>query len=252
MIDYRKLNQKTVDDKYPLPNITEILDKLGRATYFTTLDLASGFHQIEIEVEDIPKTAFSTEGGHYEFRRMPFGLKNAPSTFQRVMDNVLRGLQNETCMVYLDDIIIYNTSLEEHVSKLKAIFERLRLNNFKIQLDKSEFLQKTVQYLGHIITPDGVKPNPDKIAAVKNFPTPRNAKEIKSFLGLVGYYRKFIKDFAKITKPMTRCLKKNAKIEHTEEFMSAFDTCKNILINAPILQYPDFTKPFILTTDAQM
>lgn len=250
VIDYRKLNEQTLDDKYPLPNITDILDKLGKSQYFSTLDLASGFHQIEMNAEDIEKTAFSTEHGHYEYTRMPFGLKNAPSTFQRVMDNILRGLQTDQCLVYLDDIIIYSTSLQEHINKLKTVFERLRQANFKIQLDKSEFLRKEVAYLGHVVTPDGVKPNPDKINAILKFPIPRSQKEIKSFLGLLGYYRRFIQDFAKITKPLTKCLKKGHKIEFTEDYVNAFETCKQILTNDPILQYPDFTKPFILTTDA--
>lgn len=250
VIDYRKLNQKSVDDKFPLPNITDILDKLGKAQYFTTLDLANGFHQIEMEEQDIAKTAFSTDTGHYEYLRMPFGLKNAPATFQRVMNNILRGLQNETCFVYLDDIIICSTSLQEHVEKLRKVFIRLRDAKFKIQLDKSEFLQPEVQYLGHIVTKDGIKPNPDKISAVKNFPLPKTQKDIKSFLGLIGYYRRFIKDFAKITKPMTSCLKKDMKVLHSPQFIEAFQHCKQLLINAPILQYPDFSKTFIVTTDA--
>lgn len=250
VIDYRKLNDKTINDKFPLPCINEILDKLGKAQYFTTLDLANGFYQIQMNESDIPKTAFSTDLGHYEYLRMPFGLKNAPATFQRVMNNILRGLQNETCFVYLDDVIIFSTSLQEHLLKLKKVFTRLREYKFKIQLDKSEFLRKEVQYLGHIVGKDGVKPNPEKIVAVKNFPIPKTTKEIKSFLGLVGYYRRFIKDFAKITKPMTQCLRKGVKIIHSPEFLNAFGHCKNLLINAPILQYPDFSKPFLLTTDA--
>lgn len=250
VIDYRALNMRSIDEKWPLPNITDILDKLGKANYFTTLDLASGFHQILVDPEDIEKTAFSTEGGHYEFKRMPFGLKNAPCTFQRVMDNVLRGLQNEICSVYLDDIIIFSTSLEEHLDRIKLVFDRLRESNFKIQLDKSEFLKKNVQYLGHIITQEGVKPNPEKISIIKNFPIPKTQKDIKSFLGLLGYYRRFIRDFAKITKPMTKCLKKNATVIHDEEFIKSFNTAKEILTNDPILQYPDFSKEFILTTDA--
>lgn len=250
VIDYRKLNDKTIEDKYPLPNISDILDKLGKAQYFTTLDLANGFHQIEMEPEDVHKTAFSTDTGHYEFKRMPFGLRNAPASFQRVMNNVLRGLQNEICCVYLDDVIIYSTSLQEHIERLKLIFERFRQSNFKIQLDKSEFLHKEVNYLGHLITKEGVKPNPDKIQAVKNFPIPKTPRDIKSFLGLAGYYRRFIKDFAKIAKPMTLCLKKNAKVEHSPAFLSSFNHLKNLLINSPILKYPDFTQPFVLTTDA--
>lgn len=247
VIDYRKLNEQTIDDKYPIPNITDILDKLGKCQYFTTLDLSSGFHQIEMDTNDVPKTAFTVENGHYEFLRMSFGLKNAPATFQRTMDNILRGIP---CLVYVDDIIVFSVSLQEHLEKLRQVFQRLRDANFKIQLDKSEFLKREVAYLGHVITPNGVKPNPDKIKAVLKYPIPKSTKEIKGFLGLVGYYRKFIKDFAKITKPLTVCLKKGREIKHTPEFINAFQNCQQILTNDPILQYPDFSKPFILTTDA--
>jgi hypothetical protein len=198
VVDYRQINQKTIDDRYPIPNITDILDKLGRSNYFTTLDLASGFHQIPMNPNSIEKTAFSVENGHYEYTRMPFGLKNAPSTFQRLMDNVLRELQNKICLVYVDDIVIFSTSLEEHLINLRLVFDRLREANLKIQLDKSEFLQKTVEFLGHVVSPDGIKPNPTKIRAVQNFPLPKNPKEIKAFIGLAGYYRKFIKNFASI------------------------------------------------------
>lgn len=207
VLDYRRLNEKSLDDRYPLPNITDLLDKLGKCQYFTTLDLASGFHQIEMNESDIPKTAFNTENGHYEFLRMPFGLKNAPATFQRVMDNILRGITNEMCAVYLDDIIVFSSSLQEHIEKLTAVFNRLRESNFKLQLDKSEFLRKEVAYLGHVVTPEGVKPNPDKISAITKFPLPSTTKQIKGFLGLLGYYRRFINNFAKLTKPLTKCLK---------------------------------------------
>ena len=250
VIDYRKLNEKTIEDKFPIPNISDMLDKLGKANYFTTLDLASGYHQIEMDKKDQDKTAFSTDDGHYEFKRMPFGLKNAPATFQRVMNHILRGLTAEVCLVYLDDIIIYSTSLQEHIEKLRKVFNRLRESNMKITLNKCEFLQKEVAYLGHLITPDGVKPNPQKIEAIKKYPIPRTQKEIKAFLGLLGYYRRFIKDFAKLTKPMTKLLKKGSKMEFTEEYRKTFEMCKHILSNEPILQYPDFTKPFNVTTDA--
>ena len=166
-IDYRKLNSNTEDDKFPIPNITDILDKLGRNTYYTTLDLASGFHQIQMSEESIPKTAFSTEQGHYEFTRMPFGVKNAPATFQRLVNHVLKDYINKIILVYMVDIIVIGTSLQEHVTNIRKVFKRLKEHNFKIQIDKSEFFHKEVVYLGHIVSKDGIKPNPNKIAAVK-------------------------------------------------------------------------------------
>lgn len=186
MIDYRKLNQKTIDDKYPLPNINDLLDKLGKCVYFTTIDLASGFHQIPLAESTIPKTAFNSENGHYEFTKMPFGLKNAPPTFQRVMDNILEGEIGENCSVYMDDIICFSSSLQEHIESLERIFKRLKEVNFKVQLDKTEFLRKEVAYLGHVVTPEGVKPNPNKIEAISNYPIPKTPKHIKGFLGLPG------------------------------------------------------------------
>lgn len=167
VIDYRKLNEVTKADKYPIPNIVDILDKLGKSKYFFTLDLASVFHQIEIQPKDIEKTAFSTEEGHFEYTRMPFGLKNAPATFQRVMDNVLTGLTGDHCLVYLDDIIVYASSLQEHEIKLKNVLKKLREYNLKLQPDKCEFLRKEVAYLGHIISDEGIKPNPDKNKSCK-------------------------------------------------------------------------------------
>jgi hypothetical protein len=202
-----------------------------------------------MDSESIPKTAFNDENGHYEYVRMPFGLKNAPATFQHVMDNVLKELQGKVCFVYMDDIIIFSTSLQEHTSNLRLVFEK-RQCRFKIHLDKSEFLHKEVEFLGHVITPDGIKPNPKKIEAIKKFPIPKTVKDIKSFLGLRGYYRRFIKNFGKITKPLKKCLKRGEKILHIAEFCQTFEYCKNIQSNQPILQYPDFSKPFILTTNA--
>ena len=250
VIDYRKLNEKTIDDRYPIPNITDILDKLGRCMYFTTLDLTSGFHQVEVDEKDIQKTAFSVENGHYEFLRLPFGLKNAPSTFQRVMDNVLREHIGTICLVYMDDIIVFSTSLTEHIDNLSKIFKTLQKHNLKVQLDKSELLKQEVAFLGHIVTSEGVKPNPDKIQIIKNWPLPKNEKELRGFLGILGYYRKFIKDFAKIAKPLTNALRKGEEISHSKDFIDSFNQCRNILTGSNILQYPDFTKQFILTTDA--
>ncbi|XP_011859426.1 PREDICTED: uncharacterized protein LOC105556922 [Vollenhovia emeryi] len=250
VIDYRLLNEKTIGDAYPLPNITDILDQLGNAKYFSVLDLASGFHQIPINPQDAPKTAFSTPYGHYQFRRMPFGLKNAPATFQRLMDNVLTGLQGNELFVYMDDIVIYARSLQEHAVKLNKLMTRLRNANLKLQPDKCEFLRKEVAYLGHIIGADGVRPDPGKIKSIQLFPQPRNQKNIKQFLGLVGYYRRFIPQFSKIAKPLSDLLKKDTPFNFQQKHIEAFDTLRNCLCTEPILQYPDFNQPFVLTTDA--
>lgn len=251
VIDYRKLNEHTIADKYPLPRIDEILENLGKCTYFTTLDLAQGFHQIEMDPDSIEKTAFTVNNGHYEYLRLPFGLCNSPSTFQRMMDEILKEYLYKFAFVYMDDVVIFSKSLQDHLLHIRTIFQKFREINLKIQLDKSEFLCKEVAFLGHLITPEGIKPNPSKIEAVQKFPIPKTIKEIKSFLGLVGYYRRFISNFAKITSPMTKCLKKGSKININDpEYIESFELCKQLLTNAPILKYPDFNKPFTLTTDA--
>ncbi|CAG9133440.1 unnamed protein product [Plutella xylostella] len=181
---------------------------------------------------------------------MPIGLKNAPSTFQKLMNTCLSGLQGTRCFVYLDDIVIYSHDLQTHIDNLSAVFERIRQFNLKLQPDKCEFLRKEVAYLGHVISDEGVKPNPDKIKAVAEFPIPESPKDIKSFLGLVSYYRRFIPDFSKTAKPLTSLLKKEIPFEWKNEQQLAFDTLKEKLTTAPILAYPDFSKPFVLTCDA--
>lgn len=251
VIDYRKLNEVTIDDKYPLPNIDSILDKLGRAQYFTTLDLAKGYHQILVKEEDREKTAFVTPHGLYEFVRMPFGLKNAPATFQRLMNEILRDYINKNCVVYLDDILIFSTSLTEHIKNIGDIFKVLEGKNLKIQIDKCNFLKKETEFLGHILTKDGMKPNPDKIKIIQNLGLPRTEKQIKSFLGLTGYYRKFVKDYAKVAQPITKFLKKDTKINMKDPtYIEAFEKLKTLISTHPILRYPDFERQFTLTTDA--
>lgn len=251
VVDYRKLNEISVSDKFPIPNIDEILDKLGRANYFSTLDLAKGFHQIEIDPSSIAKTAFSTNLGHYEFTRMPFGLKNAPATFQRLMNEIFGEYIGKFCMVYLDDIIIFSTSLEEHTLHLKKVLKKLSDANLKIQVDKCEFMKHETEFLGHVVTHDSIKPNPNKIDAILKIPVPATQKQIKSFLGLIGYYRKFIKDFAMIAKPMTLQLKKDCKqIKLTEAYVEAFNHLKKLITQEPILKRADYTKEFKVKTDA--
>lgn len=251
VIDYRKLNEKTIDDKFPIPQIEEILDKLGKSEYFTTLDLKSGFHQIEMDPLHKSKTAFSTDQGHFEFTRMPFGLKNAPATFQRAMNNILQDYIGVICYVYLDDIIIIGYNLKNHLENVEKILKRLSEFNLKIQLDKCEFLRKETEFLGHVITQDGVKPDPTKINKILDWKLPTTQKEIKQFLGLTGYYRRFIKDYAKLAKPLTKYLKKDEIVNiHNEDFKKGFEKLKQILTSDQILTYPDFDLPFILTTDA--
>lgn len=250
VVDFRKINEITIADAYPLPNITEILDQLGRSKYFTTLDLASGYHQIPMHPDDKEKTAFSTNMSHYHFLRMPFGLKNSGATFQRLMNNILTGLQGIKCFVYVDDVVLYANTLEEHNQKLSEIFDRFRDNNLKVNLSKCVFMSKSCNFLGHIISENGISPDPAKVTHVVNFKTPQTQKEVKSFLGLVGYYRRFIKDFAKISKPLTELLKKNTKYIWSFECEAAFQILKELITTPPILAYVDYSKPFLITTDA--
>ena len=250
VIDFRKLNELTDQDAYPLPDIDDILSQLGNAKYFSALDLSSGFHQIPMDENSRKYTAFSTPQGHFHYNRMPFGLKNAPATFQRMMDTALRGLINNHCFVYLDDIIIFGQSIEEHNKNLAIILQRLREVGLKVQPDKCEFLKPELEYLGHLVTANGVKPNPEKIEAVKNFKLPKNPTDVKSFLGLAGYYRKFIRNFSKIAKPLTELTKKDIQFHWTDKTQLSFDTLKERLCQAPVLKYPDYTKTFTLTTDA--
>jgi hypothetical protein len=169
VVDYRKLNAKTVGNAYPLPDITEILDQLGQAKYFSCLDLAMGYHQIDMDPKDIEKTAFSTKEGHWAYRRMPFGLKTAPATFQRVMNTALSGLTGTRCFVFLDDIVIYANSLADHERKLRDVFRRLRQNNLKLQPEKCEFLRTKVTFLGHSISEREVEPDSRKVEAIENY-----------------------------------------------------------------------------------
>ena len=250
VIDFRALNEKTIASAYPLPNITEILDQLGISKYFSTLDLAPGFHQVPIDPADAPKTAISTPFNHLQYKRMLMGLKGSHSTFQALMDKVLSGLQGIELFVYMDDIVIYAESLEDHIRKIKKLFGRLKTAGLTLQPDKCLFLRKEVMYLGHIISEEEVRPDPKKTQAVSEFPRPRNAKNIKQFLGLAGYYRRFIPNFPKIAKPLHYLLQKNIKFIWGEAQEGVFVALRQTLCSGPILQYPNFNEPFVVTTDA--
>lgn len=255
VVDYRKLNEKTISDRYPMPEINYVIDQLKGQKFFTTLDLASGFHQIKMKESDIEKTAFSVNNGKYEFTRMPFGLKNAPAIFQRAIDDVLRQYIGKICYVYIDDVIIFGKTLDEALHNLGLILKTLNDANLKVQLDKSEFLHNDIEFLGYIITPDGIKPNAKKISTIEKYPEPTTIKELRSFLGMMSYYRRFVKDFAKIAKPLTNLLRgegvhSSKKVKFSVIERNCFEKMKNVLSSSDILIYPDYNKPFILTTDA--
>lgn len=204
---------------------------------------------------DIEKTAFSINNGKYEFTRMPFGLKNAPATFQRAIDDILREHIGKKCYVYIDDVIVFGRTLDEHLANLAIILKALNDAGLKIQIDKSEFLYNEVEFLGCIISSNGVKPNEKKIETIKSFPEPKSIRGIRSFLGMMGYYRRFVKDFAKIAKLLTNLLRgegvhSNKWILLSSDQRACFEKMKTVLTSSDILIYPDYNKPFLLTTDA--
>lgn len=249
VVDYRQLNKKIVDDKFPITRLDDILDNLGRAKYFSTLDLTSSFHQIELSHDSRPLTAFSTNKGHYQFNRLPFGLKISTNSFQRMLSIALAGLDSEA-FLYVDDIIIFGCSLKHHNQNLVKTFDRLRKYNLKVNPLKCNFLKTEVTYLGHLITNEGIKTDPKKYDVVKNYPEPTSADEAKRFIAFCNYYRRFIPKFAEIAKPLNNLSKKDVEFTWNEECRKAFSELKQKLINPPILKYPNFNETFILTTDA--
>ncbi len=249
-IDYRQLNKATVKDRYPLPRIDDTIDALHGAKFFSTLDLFSGYWQIEIEEEDKHKTAFICEFGQYEFNRMPFGLTNAPGTFQRLMNKILKPVLYQSTLVYLDDIIVFSKSIDDHINHLATVFKLLAINGLKLKLKKCEFFKDKIDYLGHVVSTEGVAPNEKKIKAIIDYPEPRNSKELSSFLGLASYYRKLIRAFADKAHPLTMLTRKNIAWEWGDSQRDAFNCIKHCLTSTPILRYPDFTREFIIHTDA--
>ena len=249
-IDYRKLNEITKGDEYPLPRIDDLLEQFEGANYFTTLDLASGYWQIEMAEKDREKTAFTCHAGLYEFNVMSFGLKNAPRQFQRMMNKLLKEWLYKFVNVYIDDIIIYSKTFEEHMKHVEMVLKRIQEANLMIKLKKCKWFEEETEYLGHKIGRGGIRPNPDNIEKIKNMKIPTNVKEVRAVLGLCSYYRKFIAGFSKIAKPLNELLKKDIKFEWTQKQQDAFEELKTKLISKPILEYPDFEKEFILITDA--
>lgn len=262
VIDFRKINEKTIPDRYPIPDTSVILANLGKASFFTTLDLKSGFHQILLHENDRQKTAFNVNNGKYEFCRLPFGLRNAPSIFQRAIDDILRDYIGTICYVYIDDIIIYSPDAKSHISDIESIISKLESAGMRISTEKSKFFKSEVEFLGFTVSQHGIKTCPSKVQDILNYKTPETLRALRSFLGLSGYYRRFIRDYASIAKPLTKYLRgengqigtassKKIPISLDEDGLSAFDKLKRILASDDVLLlHPDYDKSFELTTDA--
>ena len=251
VIDYRPSNAVTIKDAYPIPRTQEILEQMqNHPAYFTSLDLFSGFHQIGMTPRAQQISAFVTPRGQYKYLRMPFGLCNAPATFQRVMNDMFKDMIGKVLFVYIDDITIYTQSFKEHMEVLEEVLRRIRENGMFLKPKKCTIASEEIHMLGHIINSKGIKTDPAKISAVKNYPAPQSKTEVRAFMGLVGYYRHFIPACSEIAEPINRTLKKNVPYQWTDEAQSAFEVLKDVLTQAPILARPDMKKPFRLHTDA--
>ena len=250
-VDFRCLNEVTPMDAYPMPRVDELIDKLGSARYVTTLDLSRGYWQVPVAEESRPLTAFVTPYGLYQFRVMPFGLNGAPATFQRLMDEVLRGLEGFSA-AYIDDVVIFSTTWEDHLKAVRSVLGRLRQAGLTAKPRKCQFGMKECTYLGHVVGGGVVKPHVSKLEAVASFPVPKTKKEVRTFLGLSGYYRKFIPGYAGIAIPLTDLTRKSAPttVCWTEECEKAFSQLKALLCSEPVLRSPDFSRDFVLQTDA--
>jgi hypothetical protein len=249
-VDYKRLNDVTMKDAYPLPRIDDSLDQLSGSAWFSTLDLCQGYWQVELDPEDAPKTAFTTRRGLFQFKVMPFGLCSAPATFQRLMEAVLAGLQWEICLIYLDDIIIAGRTFEDMMVNLEKVFDRLAQAGLKLKAKKCHLFAKQVNFLGHVISEEGVATDPEKTAVIKNWPTPANVTELRSFLGLCSYYRRYVESFAAKAKCLHLLTEKGRPYVWTQECQDAFMLLKDLMTRAPVLGHPDFSKPLILDTDA--
>lgn len=254
-VDYRGLNAVTKTDQFPLPRIDDLLDLLGKAKYFSTLDLSSGYWQVKMQPDSKEKTAFATYQGLYEFNVMPFGLKNAPAVFQRLMQRVLMDLNPEDgpafVSTYIDDVLVFSSTFEEHLIHISHVLDRLIQVRLKLKPSKCHFICREVEYLGHLITPHGILPNPRRIVAVREYPIPKSVKEVRQFLGIASYYRRFVQGFAKVAQPLHALTQKGAVFSWTQSCQGAFNKLTNLLVEAPVLVHPDFDKPFTLETDAR-
>ncbi|GJY10096.1 putative reverse transcriptase domain-containing protein [Tanacetum coccineum] len=248
-IDYRELNKLTVKNRYPLPRIDDLFDQLQGSSVYLKIDLRSGYHQLRVREEDIPKTAFRTRYGHYEFQVMSFGLTNAPAVFMDLMNRVCKPYLDKFVIVFIDDILIYSKNKQEHEEHLKQILELLKKEELYAKFSKCEFWISKVLFLGHMIDSEGIHVDPAKIEAIKDWTSPKSPTEIRQFLGLAGYYRRFIEGFSKIAKPMTKLTQKKVKFEWGDKQEAAFQLLKQKLCSAPILALPEGSEDFIAYCD---
>jgi hypothetical protein len=249
-VDYRSLNEVTIKNKYPLPRIEDLFDQMKGVSVFSKIDFRLGYHQLKIRESDIPKTAFRTRYGLYEYTVMSFGLTNAPTYFMYLMNKVFMEYLDNFVVVFIDDILIFSKMEEEHEKHLRMVLEKLRSNQLYTKFSMCEFWLTEVAFLGHVISAEEISVDPSKVKDVLNWMPPMNALEIRSFLGLAGYYRRFIKDFSKIAKPMTRLLERNKDFDWTEECQASFEELKKRLTSAPVLILLDITKKFDIYYDA--
>ncbi|BBG93431.1 transposable element gene, partial [Prunus dulcis] len=249
-VDYRQLNKVTVRNKYPLPRIDDLFDQLRGAKVFSKIDLRSGYHQLRIKEEDVPKTAFRTRYGHYEFLVMPFGLTNAPAAFMDLMNRVFRRYLDRFVIVFIDDILVYSKSRKAHMKHLELVLKTLRRKKLFAKFSKCQFWLDSVNFLGHVISADGVYVDPQKVEAVVNWPQPTSVTEVRSFLGLAGYYRRFVEGFSTIAAPLTRLTRKGVKFEWSDECEKSFNELKTRLTTAPVLALPDDSGNFVIYSDA--
>ena len=250
-VDYRKVNELVKPDGFPLPRIQDCLDAVAGAKLFSTFDLTSGYFQIPLKEEDIPKSAFVCKYGHFEMTRMPFGLKNAASTFQRTMEMALQGMQWTTCLIYIDGIIVYERNFDEHLSRIEEVLGRIKAAGLKLKPEKCKMLQTEVIFLGHMVSAAGIKPSPTNISKILDWPRPKTPRQVKQLVAMGSYYRRYVRDYASIVRPMVELTKKGKRFIWSEACHHSFESIKKALVSADVMGYSlNEAGEFMLDVDA--